>query len=78
MIFEYTVILDSATMNVNIQTECHVLVYSVLFQGEKERKEASEPLIATGSDGYLEVYVSAVADPGCFWVQVGIFYYGFC
>lgn len=38
--------------------------------GEKERKEASEPLIATGSDGYLEVYVSAVADPGCFWVQV--------
>lgn len=37
---------------------------------EKERKEVSEPLIATGSDGFLQVYVSAVADPGCFWVQV--------
>lgn len=32
----------------------------------------SEPLIATGSDGFLQVYVSAVADPGCFWVQVGV------
>lgn len=38
---------------------------------EKERKEVSEPLIATGSDGFLQVYVSAVANPGCFWVQVG-------
>ncbi|XP_037079117.1 tudor and KH domain-containing protein-like [Pollicipes pollicipes] len=29
-----------------------------------------ESLVATGSDGYLEVYVSAVDTPGHFWVQV--------
>ncbi|XP_043226497.1 tudor and KH domain-containing protein homolog isoform X1 [Amphibalanus amphitrite] len=29
-----------------------------------------ESLVATGADGYLEVYVSAVDTPGHFWVQV--------
>lgn len=44
----------------------------LFFQSEKEHKsEVSETLMATGSDGILKVFVSAVESPACFWVQVG-------
>ena len=37
---------------------------------EQVRRHNTESLLATGKDGFMEVYVSAVEHPGRFWVQV--------
>lgn len=62
--------LSQATRSPRNKASSPVNTTSASSKNVEERKEVSEPLIATGSDGFLQVYVSAVADPGCFWVQV--------
>lgn len=41
----------------------------VVLQDEQMKRHNTESLLATGKDGFLEVYASAVEHPGHFWVQ---------
>lgn len=43
---------------------------SPLSKDEKEPDYVQEELVATSADGYIEVYISSLENPGCFWVQL--------
>jgi hypothetical protein len=47
----------------------HEIEVYVILQDEQMKRHNTESLLATGKDGFLEVYVSAVEHPGRFWVQ---------
>ncbi|XP_069692009.1 tudor and KH domain-containing protein homolog [Periplaneta americana] len=52
------------------KTNQQFLMSAEAVEDEQAKKHNTERLIATGKDGFLEVYVSAVEHPGRFWVQV--------
>jgi hypothetical protein len=49
---------------------CSLIRACTVLQDEQTKRHNTESLLDTGKDGFLEVYVSAVENPGRFWVQV--------